>query len=308
MGLPKPLPPQLPIRINRILLASNLSETSALALLFAAAFARSFGAEILAVHAIAAGDYAHIHPNQLEITLAELKTNAAQSIHALLDATRFADIAFSVRIEHGEVPTIIASMAVQERIDLIVAGSHGRHGIQKLIAPPLEQEIATTAPCPVLLVGPKIRVGPEARIERILFATDFEPASRPALEYAYALVRAYSARLLLLHVTEDVWREPLSARMSAEAFCRLRMIESGLPEHEPDIDLSFHVDFGSRESLILDAAENRDVQLIVMGVPGAAHPELTSHLPGPLAYDVASHAPCPVLTVRFSGIPSPFYQ
>jgi nucleotide-binding universal stress UspA family protein len=310
MASPQASPPPFPVRIERILFANNFSETSATALPYAAALARRFGAEIVAVHVIPSEEYAYVPPEQLGARLAEMEAVIAERVHALVEATQFADIAIRVQIEHGEVLTAIAWIAAKEGIDLIVTGSHGRHGIQKLIVPSLDQQIATTAPCPVLLVGPEITVAPEAeaRIERILFATDFETVSRPALNFAYALVRAYSAQLLFLHVTEDVWQEPLSTRMSAEAFCRLRMLERGLPEPSPDIDVSFHVDFGSRELLILEAAENWDVQLIVMGVPGAAHPELTSHLPGPLAYDIASHAPCPVLAVRFSTTPSTFFS
>jgi nucleotide-binding universal stress UspA family protein len=293
-------PQHLPLRIERILFADDFTQSSARALPYAVAFARRFGAEIEAVSVIPSEVYAHLPSEQLVAKLAEMETATAEHVQALLAAMQVADIAIRVQIEHGEVLTAIAWIAARERIDLIVAGSHGWHGIQKLIAAPVDQKIAATAPCPVLLVGPEVTVAPEAeaRIERILFATDLETTSRPALDYAYALARAYSAQLTLLHVAEDVWREPRSTRMSPEAFCRMRMLENGLPQHEPDIDLRFQVDFGPRESLTVEAAQNWDVQLIVMGVPSAAHPALASHLPGPLVYDIASHARCPVLAVR----------
>lgn len=291
---------QLPIRIQRILFASNLTESSAMALPYAAAFARRFGAEILAVHVIAPEEYANIAPEQRGAMLKEMKVAEAERIHALLEAAGFTDIPFRIRIEHGEVLAAISAFAAAERVDLIVAGSHGRHGIRKLLSPAIDEEIAREASIPVLLIGPKVLVTPqaEARIHRILHPTDFEPQSRAALEYAYALARAYSAGLTVLHVAENIWREPLSTRMTAEAFCRMRMLESGLPEHEAGVEVTFQVEFGARESLIVEAAQNRDVQLIVMGVPADSHPELQGHLPGPLAYDVASHAPCPVLAVR----------
>jgi nucleotide-binding universal stress UspA family protein len=293
-------PQHLPLRIERILFANDFTQTSARALPYAVAFARHFGAEIEAVSVIPSEEYAHLPPEQFGAKLAEMETATAEHVQALLVAMRVADIAIRAQIEHGEVLTAIAWIAARDRTDLIVAGSHGRHGLQKLVAAPIDQKIATTAPCPVLLVGPEVAVAPEANawIERILFATDLEATSRPALDNAYALARAYSAQLILLHVAEDVWREPLSTRMTHEAFCRMRMLENGLPQHEPDIDLRFQVDFGERESLILEAAQNWDVQLIVMGIPFAAHPALASHLPGPLAYDITSHAPCPVLAVR----------
>lgn len=300
MASSQPSIEQLPIRIERILFASNLSEASAMALPYAAALARRFGAGILAVHVIPPEEYAHLPPEELDAALVAMKSAAGERLHAMLAAARVSGIPLRVSIEHGEVLGAIAAFAARERVDLIVAGSHGRHGIQKLLSAAVDEEIATAAQCPVMLIGPEVIVSPEAeaRIHRILYASDFEAKSRPALTWAYALARAYAAELVVLHVAENIWREPLSTRLSAESFCRMRMLQCGLPEHEPDIRIRFQVEFGDRESLILEAAVQNDVQLIVAGIPAAAHPALKSHLPGPLAYDIASHAPCPVLAVR----------
>jgi nucleotide-binding universal stress UspA family protein len=118
------------------------------------------------------------------------------------------------------------------------------------------------------------------------------------MEYAYALAKAHSAHLYVFHVAEDVWNEPLSTRMSADAFCRMRLLENDLPQSLGGVEAEFLVEFGPPEALILEAAEKRGVQLIVLAVPGTTHPHLSSHLPGPLAYNLASHSLCPVLTVR----------
>ena len=288
------------IRMQRILFATNFTEASAAALPYAAALARAFAAEICVLHVIPAERYEHLRQDHLEDALREMKQEAASRIRGLLSESRFSDIPFRVTIDHGEVLTVVAAFAVREDADLIVAGSHGRHGIQKLISPAVDEEIACAASRPVLLIGPEVSIEPEAEthIHGILHATNFEPKSMPALQYAYALAETFAAELYLMHVAENVWREPLSTRMTAEAFCRMRMLEKGLPEHTPALEPHFIVDFGPRETLILEAAEQQDVQLIVMGLPAIAHPELSSHLPGPLAYDIASRARCPVLVVR----------
>lgn len=288
------------IHIRRILFATNFAEASAAALPYAAALARVFGAEIDALHVIPPERYEHLRHRHLDAALRQMKQEAASRIHTLLSASRFSDIPFRVTIDHGEVLAVVATFAARQDADLIVAGSHGRHGIQKLISPAVDEEIACAASRPVLLIGPEVSIEPEAEthIRGILHATNFEPKSIPALHYAYALAEKFAAELYLMHVAENVWREPLSTRMTAEAFCRMRMLENGLPEHAPELEPHFLIDFGPRESLILEAAEKQDVQLIVMGLPAIAHPGLSSHLPGPLAYDVASHARCPVLVVR----------
>lgn len=288
------------IRIRRILFATNFTETSAAALPYAAALARVFAAEICALHVIPPERYAHLRQNHLDVALREMKEEAAARIGTLLSESRFSDVPFRIAIDHGPILPTVAAFAAKEDVDLIVAGSHGRHGIQKLISPAVDEEIVGAASRPVLLIGPQVSVEPEAEthIRRILHATNFEPKSLPALRYAYALAETFAAGLYLMHVAENVWREPLSTRMTAEAFCRMRMLESGLPEHSPALEPHFLVDFGPREGLILEAAEQQDVQLIVMGLPAIAHPGLVAHLPGPLAYDIASHARCPVLVIR----------
>lgn len=291
------------IRMKRILFATNFTETSTAALPYAAALARVFSAEIWALHVIPPEHYAHLAQDHPDVSPAQMKRDAAISIGSLLAESHFSDIRFHIVIEHGEVLATVAAFADRKDVDLIVAGSHGRHGVQKLISPAVDEEIASAAHRPVLLIGPEVSIVPEAEthIRRILLATNLEPKSRPAFQFAYGLAETLAAELYLMHVAEDVWREPLATRMTAEVFCRMRMMESGLPPGAPRIEPHFLVDFGPRESLILEAAEQQDVQLIVMGLPVIAHPELSSHLPGPLAYDIASHARCPVLVVRNVG-------
>lgn len=87
-------------------------------------------------------------------------------------------------------------------IDLIVTGSQGRHGVQKLLSGSVAEEISRLAACPVLLIGPEVAIEPEAEVplDRILYATDFSPESRRAMDYAYALARAYGAHLYFLHI------------------------------------------------------------------------------------------------------------
>lgn len=118
------------------------------------------------------------------------------------------------------------------------------------------------------------------------------------MDYTYALAKTYGADLYIFHVTEDIWSEPLSTRMSSEAFCRMRLLEKGWRQGEQGVEPEFLLEFGPSESMILEAAEKRGVQLIVVGVPSTTHPHFSSHLPGPMAYNLASHALCPVLAVR----------
>lgn len=153
------------------------------------------------------------------------------------------------------------------------------HGVQKLLSGSVAEEISRLAACPVLLIGPEVASEPEAEVppDRILHATDFSPESKHAMNYAYALARAYGAHLYFLHVAEDVLNEPLSTRMPADAFIRLRLLEKGWPPREEGIEPEFLVEFGSPEVRTLEVADQRVAQLIVLNVHGTTHPDLSAH-------------------------------
>jgi nucleotide-binding universal stress UspA family protein len=291
---------QLPMRLRRILFATDFSLASAKALPFAAAIASHFRSELFVTHVIPPESYRHIAPEHLDAALTEMKEAARRRIAASLAAARFSDVSFQIVLDHGDVLSVVSALVEKHCIDWIVAGSHGRHGIPKLFSPSVDEAIAKAAACPVLIVGPEAAVGSEVglRFERILHPTDFLPESRKAMDCAYALARAYRAKLYLLHAADNVWKEPLSTRMTAETFCRMRLLENGLSHSEPGVSPEFLVDFGPPETLILEAVKKLGIQLTVLSLPGTAHPSLSSHLPGPLAYNIASHALCPVLVVR----------
>lgn len=290
----------VPIRFDKILLTTDFSPISDKALPYAAAIARHFGATILVTHVIPEEDYAHIPSSERPLALARMKQQAEGRITATLASSHFQGIPHKIILDHGDLFALLARIVEEEDIDLIVTGTHGKHGLQKLLSGSMAEEIFRLASIPVLAVGPEVMINPKAEvnIRRILYATDFLPESKRAMRYACALATQYSAHLYFLHVVEDVWHEPLSTRVSADAFCRVQLHDRGFSEIEEGAQPEFLVEFGMAEELTLEVAENREVQLMVLSVPGTAHPALSAHLPGPIAYNIVSHARCPVLGVR----------
>jgi len=290
----------LPIRLKRILFAADFTEISAAALPYVMGLSRKFGAQVYVAHVIAPEQYQHIEPARLEAALGQMKRSAQDRIERLLADVNFGVIPHRILIDHGDVMDAIAANVREQQIDLIVAGSRGRHGFQKLLHPSTDEAIAREVACPALLIGPEVSAGAEdeARIARILLATGFEAHSKPVMEYAYGLAAVYAAELFFLHVADDAWKEPLSTRLTSEAYCRTQLLEKKLPERAHGIEPKFLIEFGDPESLILEVAEREETDLIVVGLPSSAHPGLQSHLPGPMAYNLASHAACPVLAVR----------
>jgi nucleotide-binding universal stress UspA family protein len=144
------------------------------------------------------------------------------------------------------------------------------------------------------------------RVRRILHATDFSTASRPALSTAIALARRSRAHLTLVHtlpppalVLEDsyisakAFRE-LEERAFRQAEGRLRRL--GARARTAGVRVSTLVLRGTPFEQIIRAAGRERADLIVIGTHGRTG--FARLMLGSVAERVVGLARCPVLTVR----------
>jgi nucleotide-binding universal stress UspA family protein len=142
---------------------------------------------------------------------------------------------------------------------------------------------------------------------RILVPTDFGPESNAAFRSAVSLARAVGASIYLLHVAKDPilavttpelygidWAE-LRDDIAKEAHARL----TAIAETAKDVSVTCYVPIGRAADTIVQAAEDVNADLIVMGTHGRGG---LGHLVlGSVAERVIRMAGCPVMTVRDSG-------
>ena len=141
--------------------------------------------------------------------------------------------------------------------------------------------------------------------QRILVATDFSPASTPALEQSVKMARRDGALLLIAHAYQEPGLVELSrapARVYEEWDHALRegvdrklrpLVEYARTE---GVEARALLLTGFADEAIIEAARQEGADLIVMGTHGrrgAARLFL-----GSVASRVISMAPCPVMTVR----------
>ena len=143
-------------------------------------------------------------------------------------------------------------------------------------------------------------------IKRMLCASDFSPASRPALRLAQELARALKARLILFHAYEtsvpmangggylppSVMQEMLTATRDAAAQSLKRLARSSQGK---GVRMSTRLAEGPAAAAIVRAAKKQRVNLVVMGTHGRTG--VRRLLMGSVADRVIRTASCPVLVV-----------
>lgn len=143
------------MEITRILFATDFSEGSSLALPYAADLARQYEAKLFLVHVIydvakSAGWYVphvsidEIYNDMEKSARAELEKSFVDEMRGLRDVERV--------VLKGIPYEEISKFAREKKIDLVVLGTHGRRGIDRMLFGSTAEQVVRNAPCPVLSV------------------------------------------------------------------------------------------------------------------------------------------------------------
>jgi len=148
-------------------------------------------------------------------------------------------------------------------------------------------------------------------MQTILAPTDFSENSTPALEAAIELARQFDARLLLLHVVDDIGVHAMEMEMGAYSDGGYDLLEAEKRAAERLEQMSIPQDVvprvtrhtmiaGPSEGICRFASENA-ADVIVLSTHGRTG--LARWVMGSVAEHVVRKSPCPVLTVHPDGRP-----
>ena len=286
------------ISLKNILYASDFSPVAENAAPYALALARRYGSKVFAVHVRPLEIYGMAPPESWPV-LREASEALAKEQAAQLNRS-FAGVEHEAIVEEGDVWDSVSAHVERDHIDLIVMGTHGRKGLEKLLLGSVAEKVLRRAHCPVLTVSPRVHVTPERAIgmKRILFATDFSPSSQIAAAYAVSLAQENQAHLDIVHVIEPQKPDELVHSSELVGGCQRRMRALVPPEAELWCEPNPIVEVGEPVDQILNVAKAHRAELIVLGVRSASTVPAVTHIPWATAHKIIAAAECPVLTVH----------
>ena len=181
--------------------------------------------------------------------------------------------------------------------DLVVVGSHGRHG-WRLLFGSTPNAVLHGTPCDVLAVHvPEGPEGPEGeptvpeQYQRILVAVDLSDESEQVMAHAQRLADTCAASLAVCHVVSF-----LATDKAAQSLQRARLIDLAVA-HGVERD-AVHMVQGRPAATIHALADELQADLIVVGTHGKHGAELVT---GSTANAVLHGAHCDALSVRLMG-------
>jgi len=271
------------IDINRILCPVEFDGFSERALRYAIQMAHWYGATIHVVH---------VRPPQTTGQAAtDIRAAETLKVQALVDRYKIPHVEISVELlEHAEPADAIIACADRRDVDLIVTGSHGRTGVERVWLGSVVEALLHRSGRPVLTIPSHLdplHAGHLVDFTHALCAVDFSAASIGALAYALSIAEESQSQLSVLHVVET----PLES-----AAQKLAQLQALVPEDARDYcSIDTAVVQGGASPQILKRASDSHADLIVLGVHGRSAFDLAFF--GSNSKDVIRHAHCPVLVV-----------
>ena len=132
-------------RTETILFTTDLSETSRDGLKMATAIAKSRGAKLVLLHVV------DLPASSEDLLFDELRPHRIKAKVRLRTfvPTELA-VPFTHMVVYGDPVTEIVSIARNEKVSLIVVGTHQRRGLRRLLVGSIAEGVIRRAPCPVL--------------------------------------------------------------------------------------------------------------------------------------------------------------
>ena len=296
------------LKPRSILIATDFSEACEKALRYSLALARSYESKFCLAHVVSSLGLTMAGPGAIAACEEAVSREAVDLEDSLIQTGALTGIQHKFIVRHGELWPELREIIRQESADLLVVGTHGRHGIAKLFFGSIAEQICRQADCPVLTFGPHTDgrpwFGTSCTHPTFLFATDFGPVSLNGLPQAIAAANQFGAKLAYLTIVPTAPSRTDERLRYWQAAARMRALQHLIELADNaglDLRPELYAEFNSARSVsekILETADKLRADLIIMGLHNSSYAGAISHVDLASTYDVICQASSPVLTMN----------
>src|SRR5271169_6961645 len=207
------------LSLKHILVATDFSPISIVALRHALGVARRYHSNVSLLHVIDPSIYGLAGPDGISADTECAQRDAQQIEAGLRSDGSLEGLKFDCTISAGPVWRTIAETIEDKHSAALVLGTHGRTGLRKLALGSVAECAFREAPCPVMTVGPRVLQSKSsgAEAKHFLVPTDLSSESLAALPYGTSLAEATQGDVSLLYVRDSGSRDKDRDTASVEA-------------------------------------------------------------------------------------------
>ncbi len=288
---------QVGLTLDRIVLATDFSPVSARAAAYAQGLSKRFSSSLSLIHIMDLSATAHPEYALVGLPIDDMRNAGTENQDRLLSEMTSAGVRTTAHTLESHNPSAsLVSFAKELRADLIVTGSNARSGLSKAILGSPVDDIIRHASCPVLTIGPKVKIASHEALpfHTIVFATDFSSDAARQANVALSFAQDSIANIYFCHVINHPGKdiaEMISLEMKRESELERLIPQSTYDWCTPECV----IEIGNAALHILGLAKRVQADLIVLGAKRTA--SWFINLVEGTVGQVLMNAECPVMTV-----------
>jgi len=284
---------------DKILVATDLEDTEYL-IPHALAQARACGSTLTLVHVIPPGQAIPLDASAIPyLDVAEMKQEAENALQRVTAQAQAAGVECDIVVTEGNPRERITTLARELHVGRVIAGTHGRRHLKKLLLGSVAHEILRSAEVPVCTIGPHAHEAssfgaPRKILHPLSLCDGYQSSARTAIDMA----QFYGADITLLHVlSRSVHNQPDTDRVVDWTQSEMRRI---IPGETESTHVTIQVEIGDVVEKVLNVAAEMNADLIVLGVD--ANVSFWPIRGDDTVYNIIAQAKAPVLSIRHAPI------
>ncbi len=294
--------------VTHVLVPTDFSPSSVPAFRYAVEWAKVFEAELTLLHVHSLQPGLDIDAGIAQKFLDEQRKVAREELEKLLTEAQQQVPKATMELVAGLPSECICQIAREKKCDLIMMGTHGWTGFNRVLFGSVAERVIQRAPCPVLSIPHREAEDVSAMHtlqmlpRQVVLPMEFSDCSMDAYEYAVQIAKWFDAPLTLVHAIEPLsysldftLTHPLQEKTNRD---KVEKRLSDLTTVLSDQGLSARYELLDKPTVdgILETSAIQQADLIVMGTHGRKG--LSRMVLGSTACKVLEQSPYPVLTVK----------